>query len=667
VDNDTLFDVIIIGLGAMGSSALYHCAKAGLKVLGLERFDHVAHARGSSHGESRITRKAYFEHPSYVPFLQESYTLWHELEALTGSKVLHYTGGLDIGKPASQAITGVLRACTEHNLTHEVLSPEEAHARWPGLTLPPGYVAVYQSEAGILVPEKCIESYYLLAQMAGARARTGCTVHDVRLSADGAEVHVDSEQGMFRAKKIVLAAGPWSTELITGSSLYKHAQFAQSAATLKEYTPFAPASTPTDADATAAATAAAAAATAADPEAAATAESSTAKEKEANAEAAQPADTATATAAGAADAAAKPSVAAAASGAPVEPSVVLPVALQRALDSLVVERQVVSWYRPQPAAAAAGDYEASRFPIFIAHLEDDVEPRSADAPMGATHSGNFYYGFPVFSALDGDGAPSAAAIMAERAARLPGTTTAAVPERGFKLARYNHRYERVADPCSVPRAVTLADLETQRTLIDTLFPGLRATGTAPATGAGAGAAAGSAEAALEAALRASDPDAHGTNGPIPGGPDNHLRSMTCMFTNTPDGHFVIDAFPLVPAPAAAAPAPVADAASAATTAAAAAAPAPVAPLAPPFASSLAAAGPPAADPALSPAEAAAADATASALARLPGLVFVAACAGHGFKFSSAVGRAVADLCAGAARQDLAWLGLRRYEHGVPAP
>src|SRR5215213_7591828 len=109
------YDVIVIGVGAMGSAAAFHLARRGAKVLAIEQFD-LLHTKGSSHGFSRMIRSAYYEHPDYVPLLRRAWQLWHQLEDDTLLKILHTTGGLYMGPPESPAIAGSLRAAREHNL-----------------------------------------------------------------------------------------------------------------------------------------------------------------------------------------------------------------------------------------------------------------------------------------------------------------------------------------------------------------------------------------------------------------------------------------------------------------------------------------------------------------------------------------------------------------------
>src|SRR3989442_13040595 len=113
-------DVIVVGLGAMGSAAAFHLARRGQRVLGLDRFT-PPHDRGSSHGESRIIREAYFEHPLYVPLVQRAYDLWAELERLGGQPLLRQTGGLMIGPEQGVIVPGALRSAREHRLDCELL------------------------------------------------------------------------------------------------------------------------------------------------------------------------------------------------------------------------------------------------------------------------------------------------------------------------------------------------------------------------------------------------------------------------------------------------------------------------------------------------------------------------------------------------------------------
>src|SRR5581483_11575359 len=125
-------DVIIAGLGAMGSATAYHLARAGARVLGFDRFA-PPHALGSSHGRSRIIREAYFEDPLYVPLVQRAYELWDALEQETGERILVRTGGLMLGVPESAVVSGALRSARTHGLAHELIDAAEVHRRVPAM------------------------------------------------------------------------------------------------------------------------------------------------------------------------------------------------------------------------------------------------------------------------------------------------------------------------------------------------------------------------------------------------------------------------------------------------------------------------------------------------------------------------------------------------------
>ena len=124
------YDVIVIGVGGMGSATLYHLARRGRKVLGLERYN-IPHEMGSSHGITRIIRLAYYEHPDYVPLLKRAWTLWRELEAATGEELLRQTGGVYAGPRDGELVGGALRSAREHSLEHELLDPAALRARLP--------------------------------------------------------------------------------------------------------------------------------------------------------------------------------------------------------------------------------------------------------------------------------------------------------------------------------------------------------------------------------------------------------------------------------------------------------------------------------------------------------------------------------------------------------
>src|SRR5205085_6152279 len=118
------YDAIVLGIGGVGSAALYHLARRGVRVLGIDRFN-PPHDRGSTHGHTRVIRQAYFEHPNYVPLLKESYREWHELESQLGRRLFYQIGLVEVGPPDGLVVPGVLRAADEHHLTVESLTAPE--------------------------------------------------------------------------------------------------------------------------------------------------------------------------------------------------------------------------------------------------------------------------------------------------------------------------------------------------------------------------------------------------------------------------------------------------------------------------------------------------------------------------------------------------------------
>jgi sarcosine oxidase len=205
------FDVIVVGLGGMGSAAAAHASARGKRVLGLEQF-HPAHSEGSSHGRSRVIRLAYFEHPAYVPLLRRSYELWRQLERDTSRRVLQMTGGLMIGAPDSEVVSGSLRSAREHDLDHDVLDAAEIHRRFPPLTPHPGVVALHEREAGVVFPEEAIRAHLDVAAKHGARLQCDERVEDWRLSPSGS-IEVQTSRARYECERLILAPGAWAPSL----------------------------------------------------------------------------------------------------------------------------------------------------------------------------------------------------------------------------------------------------------------------------------------------------------------------------------------------------------------------------------------------------------------------------------------------------------------------
>src|SRR5262245_63939073 len=123
------FDAIVLGVGGMGSAALFELARRGRRVLGLEQFA-PGHDRGSSHGQTRVIRKAYYEHPDYVPLLHRAYERWYDLEQRRGRRLFTECGVLSVGPTTGEVVAGVRRAALEHRLPIENLTAEEIRHRF---------------------------------------------------------------------------------------------------------------------------------------------------------------------------------------------------------------------------------------------------------------------------------------------------------------------------------------------------------------------------------------------------------------------------------------------------------------------------------------------------------------------------------------------------------
>jgi sarcosine oxidase len=205
------YDAIVLGVGGMGSAALYHLARHGQKVLGLERFN-IPHDRGSSHGITRIIRLAYYEHPSYVPLLRRAYELWSELEIKFGSRLLYTTGSVDAGLPGSRVFEGSRRSCELHGIPHEVLNSQELTARFPGYRLPRDLLAVLQPQGGFLLPESCISAHVILAQAHGAEVHARERVLD--WEPHGSGVVVITETDRYEADRLIISAGAWISHFV---------------------------------------------------------------------------------------------------------------------------------------------------------------------------------------------------------------------------------------------------------------------------------------------------------------------------------------------------------------------------------------------------------------------------------------------------------------------
>ncbi|MBC7789546.1 MAG: N-methyl-L-tryptophan oxidase [Anaerolineae bacterium] len=194
----------------MGSAAAYQLVRRGVRVLGIDRYS-PPHVFGSTHGKTRIIREAYFEHPAYVPLVRRAYELWQELEKASGQELFLQTGGLMVGPPEGMLVAGARQSAISHSLPYEELSTEEVRSRFPVLHPEEGMIALLEPRAGILYPELCVETNLALAGALGADLQYGERV--VSWQCGNGAVQVTTDRGRHDASHLVLAAGPWLSEL----------------------------------------------------------------------------------------------------------------------------------------------------------------------------------------------------------------------------------------------------------------------------------------------------------------------------------------------------------------------------------------------------------------------------------------------------------------------
>ncbi|MDA0658094.1 MAG: N-methyl-L-tryptophan oxidase [Planctomycetota bacterium] len=205
------YDTIVVGCGGIGSAALYHLARRGRKVLGIDRFG-LAHDRGSSHGSTRVIRMAYYEHPDYVPLLQRAYQLWDDLEIEAGNRLFFRVGVMQTGAPDGEVVPGILESARQYQLPVERLTREQSCDRFPLFQVPAGFEVVYEQNAGYLLVEDCVRAHGQLAQRHGADWLSPCSV--TQIVSEERAVKVVSQEGVFTCDSLVVAGGPWATELL---------------------------------------------------------------------------------------------------------------------------------------------------------------------------------------------------------------------------------------------------------------------------------------------------------------------------------------------------------------------------------------------------------------------------------------------------------------------
>ena len=200
-----------MGCGGIGSAAMYHLAKRGLKVIGIDRF-HPPHDQGSSHGETRVIRKAYFEHPNYVPLLHRAWDLWEALADESNHQLIERRDLLMSGPPGSDVTEGARQSAQLHNLPLEDLTHDEASRRFPMFSIPQDHTVTVESTAGFLRVERCVGAHLDLAQANGAQMRCGETVHEI--SGSPGRLSVRTDRATYSAGTGILTCGAWTAQLL---------------------------------------------------------------------------------------------------------------------------------------------------------------------------------------------------------------------------------------------------------------------------------------------------------------------------------------------------------------------------------------------------------------------------------------------------------------------
>ncbi|MGJ7606942.1 N-methyl-L-tryptophan oxidase [Variovorax sp. LT1R20] len=219
--SSTHYDVIVVGLGALGAATLYQLSQRGARVLGIDQFA-PPHDQGSSHGDSRITRLAVGEGDEYVPFVQRSHVIWRELEARTGTPLMTTTGGLVLaprdrvaehhGK--SDFVRRTIACAERFGIAHEVLDAAGIRARFPQFHLQGDEIGYHERDAGFVRPEAAIGAQLAVARASGAQTRTGERVQSVEPVGNGDTVRVRTNSASFTADRVVIAAGAWLPEFL---------------------------------------------------------------------------------------------------------------------------------------------------------------------------------------------------------------------------------------------------------------------------------------------------------------------------------------------------------------------------------------------------------------------------------------------------------------------
>ena len=209
-------DVVVAGLGAMGSAAVYHLAKRGVRVAGFDRY-RPPHTHGSSHGHARVIREAYASGPAYVDLIRRAYALWESLADESGMELVRTYGHLSMRPPGGAERLGVLESARAFNIPVEQVATEAVRRRFPMFRVDDGWEGIFEPRAGAVFPEACINAHLRLAESAGAELNFDCPVLD--WTPDGSAVRVKSKSGEISADRLVVCAGAWVSRLVANLAL----------------------------------------------------------------------------------------------------------------------------------------------------------------------------------------------------------------------------------------------------------------------------------------------------------------------------------------------------------------------------------------------------------------------------------------------------------------
>jgi sarcosine oxidase len=203
-------DVIVVGLGAMGSAACFQLVARGVSVIGIDQYA-PPHPLGSTHADTRITRLAIGEGREYVPLVRRSHELWREIERESGTRLLTESGFVVLAHPSSQFLRETRAAAREYHIEHEDLRGDAVRACMPMVAVDEDIEAYYEATGGYVRPEPAVAAQLTVARRQGARLQLGERVERWSASANGVTVTTDA--ATYRADRLLICAGAWIGEL----------------------------------------------------------------------------------------------------------------------------------------------------------------------------------------------------------------------------------------------------------------------------------------------------------------------------------------------------------------------------------------------------------------------------------------------------------------------